>query len=276
MKTKMTKNILSIIILIGLVPFVTLSQNCPANINNSPGNSPFTVEAKVFDSNGEKIKEIICERTGSSQHIDCDLESRDLTGALYIVIELNAIECLYDVDGNNIGVLPFEFGGMNIERLHDENIITWKTYSEQDNDFFTLEYSFDGEAWEELTIVEGAGNTNTESNYQFRHRVSGFKTMYYRLSQTDFYGTTVLLKTMAIQNQNSDPISIELSSGNAKIFSDAEITEILLSDIQGRKINFDRVTENNSFIEIDFNQSQAIKVLTVIDINGNTKRVKLL
>lgn len=257
-----------------------IAQNCPANINDSPGNAPQTITATVFDNNGQPLFDITCESTGNSQQIDCNLEDFDLDDASFISIEFgggnNTTECVYDVFGNNIGVLPVEFGDLTVSRSFGENTLKWNTFSEVDNDYFTIKYSFDGSNWSELETVNGAGNTSTEKEYSYVHRISGFKTMYYRLKQTDYDGTTVELKTVAIQNTDADEdISIETGNGSVKIFSENDIDKIIVSDLQGRRVNYDIIAENKNFAKISLAEQKSIKILTVVDINGNAKNLKL-
>ncbi len=74
--------------------------------------------------------------------------------------------------------------------------LKWTTASELNNDYFTIEESFDGINFKEVATVPGAGTTQSVSYYSFQDEIV-FSTnayMYYRLSQTDFDGTHVKLK----------------------------------------------------------------------------------
>ncbi len=64
---------------------------------------------------------------------------------------------------------------------------TWITASELNNDYFTLESSVNGESFEILAIVDGAGNSNQLKTYSHKAWITtGDK--YFRLKQTDFDG----------------------------------------------------------------------------------------
>lgn len=96
--------------------------------------------------------------------------------------------------------LPIElisFTGMN---EGTRNYLQWSTATEKNNDFFTLERSTDGQSWSALTKVYGAGNSYTKKNYS----ISDFsppKTLnYYRLTQTDFDGTSKSSNVIVINN----------------------------------------------------------------------------
>jgi hypothetical protein len=66
--------------------------------------------------------------------------------------------------------------------------LEWITATETNNDFFTLERSVDGENWEAIQTMKGAGNSTVELDYAWRDKspLNGFS--YYRLKQTDFDG----------------------------------------------------------------------------------------
>lgn len=65
----------------------------------------------------------------------------------------------------------------------------WVTASEMDNDFFTLERSVDGEQFEAIKEIKGAGTTNAVKHYHFEDNWPLSGTSYYRLKQTDFDGS---------------------------------------------------------------------------------------
>jgi hypothetical protein len=65
-------------------------------------------------------------------------------------------------------------------------LVTWQTASEQQNDYFVLERSFDGSTFTEITRVKGQGTSATVSNYKFIDHEPRAGLNYYRLKQTDF------------------------------------------------------------------------------------------
>ena len=65
-------------------------------------------------------------------------------------------------------------------------ILNWMTASEMNNDFFTIERSYDQYTWEEIGIVQGAGNSNQINNYSLIDDSFTEETLFYRLKQTDY------------------------------------------------------------------------------------------
>lgn len=83
-----------------------------------------------------------------------------------------------------------DFGGQVVD---DDAILDWTTESEENNDYFTLQRSEDGRNFENIATVIGSGNSNTSTNYRHRDKGLDAGTYYYRLTQTDFDGTTSVL-----------------------------------------------------------------------------------
>lgn len=82
----------------------------------------------------------------------------------------------------------------------------WKTASELNNDYFTLERSTDGKNYGKISIVEGAGTSVTANEYTTSDEAPPAGRIYYRLKQTDFDGTSEDSKPITITNE--DPASI--------------------------------------------------------------------
>lgn len=69
---------------------------------------------------------------------------------------------------------------------------SWATATEQENDFFTVERSADGELFEDIGEVDGAGTSQSTLHYAFMDHAPLPGLSYYRLRQTDFDGSDVL------------------------------------------------------------------------------------
>jgi len=90
-------------------------------------------------------------------------------------------------DGSG-GVLPVELIHFSAKKAQDAILLEWVTASEQNNDFFTLERSFDGIEFTPIEYIPGNGNSNTNIQYEMMDKspVNGMN--YYRLKQTDYDG----------------------------------------------------------------------------------------
>lgn len=70
------------------------------------------------------------------------------------------------------------------------NELDWRTASETNNDYFVVQRSEDGERFENIGEVKGAGTTSVEQSYTFTDRSNAANySQYYRLEQVDYDGS---------------------------------------------------------------------------------------
>lgn len=159
-------------------------------------------------------------------------------------------------------VLPSElvsFYGMN---NHEINSIYWQTASEQNNDYFTLSHSTDGYNFTQLAQLDGTGNSDQTLSYSFDHTRPASGINYYKLSSTDFDGSTYLKGIIAVNTKsnlsfyNAITSSIELSSKSS----------VALYSLEGRLILTSEKTTH-----IPFNESGVY--LLVNQLTGETERI---
>jgi hypothetical protein len=97
---------------------------------------------------------------------------------------------------NNSGIqtginnpLPIELVYFGLTEIDGEMILlNWQTSSEKNNDYFIVDRSLDGENWEEMVQIKGAGNSVDLLNYEWLDERPLKGTSYYRLKQVDFDG----------------------------------------------------------------------------------------
>jgi hypothetical protein len=146
------------------------------------------------------------------------------------------------------GPLPIEL--LSFEALADDDKvnINWVTATETNNDYFLIERSTTGSVWEDIYMMDGAGNSNESISYKYtdRHPLPGVS--YYRLKQVDFDGhhsfsEVVKIKTgkhpeiLIYPNPARDYITIEKSN--------SEAVSVTLSDIAGRVCDVPQFYEGN-------------------------------
>jgi len=89
---------------------------------------------------------------------------------------------------NNSFPLPISLIKFTAQPLGARVMLDWVTATEHDNDFFTVERSGDGEGWEKVLDVRGAGNSTKELKYHAEDIRPLRGVSYYRLKQTDYNG----------------------------------------------------------------------------------------
>ena len=87
------------------------------------------------------------------------------------------------------GLLPIELTSFTATATENGYTFNWVTASENENDYFTLEYSINGVDFSEIDYVNGAGTTSETSEYEYRwDEAPEFDMVYFRLKQTDYNG----------------------------------------------------------------------------------------
>lgn len=86
--------------------------------------------------------------------------------------------------------LPIELVSFEAEVINSRVKLNWETAIELNNDYFTIERSKDGKNFEYVATIDGSGNTYENRSYVIYDNSPLNGTSYYRLSQTDYDGST--------------------------------------------------------------------------------------
>lgn len=141
----------------------------------------------------------------------------------YAVIEYNGWYSTsnYQTSGiltSSATTLPVELLSFSATLMNnDQVLLKWATASELNNDYFTIERSFDNQSWESIGNTKGAGNSHKTSHYQYADNLNqstdntiNQSTLYYRLKQTDFDGTSSYSKTVSVNLQQNELTQISV------------------------------------------------------------------
>jgi|GEM_PF-2232384 len=110
-----------------------------------------------------------------------------------------------------IVALPVEFNQFTVNCINSEFNLKWSTFTESNNDYFTIERSTDGSVFEEVKKIIANGTTSQLTMYEWLDERPLPGTSYYRLSQTDFNGQKTVLATLSSEwpcKDQSDGIRI--------------------------------------------------------------------
>lgn len=84
--------------------------------------------------------------------------------------------------------LPIELISFDVTPQPDHNLLTWKTLTELNNDYFVVERSTDAVSWNNIFTIKGAGTSVELEEYEYRDYYFLPGVNYYRLHQVDFDG----------------------------------------------------------------------------------------
>jgi hypothetical protein len=128
----------------------------------------------------------------------------NLTGAIssipFSAASFNSTWTLVE-SGAPLPITLLTFNAIWANERQSAALVNWSTASEQDNDFFVVERSADGQNWQALGEVEGAGNSIHTNNYQFTDEQPLSGVSYYRLRQVDFDGTTAYTHIVSLKRE---------------------------------------------------------------------------
>ncbi|MEI7595720.1 MAG: T9SS type A sorting domain-containing protein [Bacteroidota bacterium] len=180
--------------------------------------------------------------------------------------------------GDQSVLLPVELISFNTNCSDNGVNITWSTSSETNNNYFTIEKSIDLVNWTVLTKVSGAENSNSLLNYSVLDDLSD-KTVYYRLSQTDFDGKSETFNTLACncKKQSTETFKVFPIPTDKDLNIEIETVEnekltVEIYNSLGQKLytsEFNTIDGINTIQLSDLNLSRNYYQLRVVSSSGN-------
>ncbi|HBX49624.1 MAG TPA: hypothetical protein DEH02_00985 [Bacteroidales bacterium] len=161
---------------------------------------------------------------------------------------------------NNENPLPVSLTNFSGNCTGSTVDLHWTTAIEINNDYFTIEKSNDGQLWKFVAKVQGSGNSNTFLYYSAVDNENIDTYSFYRLSQTDYDGTTASYNPITVYCNQSfagtvfsvypNPVTTNL---NVTIRTEKEDSGyIILYDALGKEIYMKPITlkggQENTYI----------------------------
>lgn len=204
-------------------------------------------------------------------------------------LAVNPTSCIFYAGGNSDGFaftlafnipLPIELIAFEGSVMNGIVHLNWTTASELNNDYFTVERSQNGEKFETLTLIPGAGTTTVSQTYSAEDKSPFIGKSYYRLRQTDYDGKTSISKIILIEVQERNtgvvalyPNPINNTNTLTVVYVGNESEEIVINvtDISGKTLHRKPVAVNSgeNFIPLltEF-QSRGVYLVEVISKSG--------
>jgi len=139
-------------------------------------------------------------------------------------------------------LLPIELVEFEAECINGYSSINWTTASETNNDYFVIESSNNGIDFNGIATIDGAGSSAIQNEYEYTDYSDHSGTIYYRLAQVDYDGTTTYSDVVAVENCNGNLGNVNVfsnGSGNVNINIDADASakySVKIVDVRGRMI----------------------------------------
>lgn len=207
--------------------------------------------------------------------LQSSITSNLLPGLYYLVIEgySSASQGNYSLEVTTpciFSPLPVELVYFEGENVGRENILSWQTASELNNDYFILERSKGTNDFIEIGVIQGHGTTSETNNYSFVDNGFSASTNYYRLTQVDNDGNSEVHNLIALQAKMESALSIfpNPSSGIISVSIDPKLANplVIIQNAIGQIILEKQLPANNQ-ITLQLNEEPGIYFINVISKN---------
>lgn len=122
------------------------------------------------------------------------------------------------------------------ENTQADVTLKWKTASELNSDFFTLQRSSTGFDFETISTVKGAGTSTGQHNYSHTDDGALQGLSYYRLLQTDYDGS-VTSWMLSVQREGEDlPFDVSPNPAGDEVVTFSQKVSIVISNSLGQEI----------------------------------------
>ncbi|MBS1510955.1 MAG: right-handed parallel beta-helix repeat-containing protein [Bacteroidetes bacterium] len=104
--------------------------------------------------------------------------------------------------------LPVQLLDLTVTAVKAQNLLQWKTATEINSDYFSIERSTDGVHFETIGQVKASGFTSSLTSYSFTDASPVTGNNYYRLKMVDKNGASDFSNTVVIMNKNDASVII--------------------------------------------------------------------
>jgi hypothetical protein len=156
--------------------------------------------------------------------------------------------------------LPVTWISYSARQLNDQQIkIDWSTAQEVNNNFFTVQRSYDGVNFDNVGKVTGSGNSNQTHTYTYVDNFNYNGIVFYRLAQTDFDGKINYSDIIAVSCSNHKGLSFdvfpnpaasdnEISISVAGLEENSEVLVVLMDQLGKSIFTKAFIIENNDIL----------------------------
>lgn len=165
-------------------------------------------------------------------------------------------------------VLPVEMVDFDVRHEGADHLVSWKTLSEVDNEYFEIEHSQDGRVYTVLDKQMGRNSLDQIQEYRYIHKKPASGIHYYRIKQMDYNGIATLSEVRTLRASNSgieiypNPVSNQL---NIIGLSNESEVEMKVFDIQGKLI----LSQKGTINELDIRSLKSGMYILTVDVNGD-------
>lgn len=169
------------------------------------------------------------------------------------------------------GALPVVLSKFTATKRKNSVDLQWQTLSETNCDYFGIERSNNGNDYNELSQIRGAGTTISTNDYQYTDHAPAQGDNYYRLRQVDFDGSFSYSPIRVISMNNGKDINVIPTVAYADIRLD--LSESLEADAQ---IDIIEVSTGRIVQTINLSAETSSQTMSVADFAAGMYFVKMI
>lgn len=139
--------------------------------------------------------------------------------------------------------LAIELESFTAMRMNESAVLKWDTRTETNNDYFIIQSSKNGQDFESLATVSGAGNSLEPRHYSYLDQSLGTDASYYRLLAVDFDGRATssnINLVNALDVEFNEELSVYPTIVQDWLYTNLQsptIGKISVYDLQGRLVH---------------------------------------
>lgn len=152
-----------------------------------------------------------------------------LAGECYLVYVANyhttisTFDLIFTGTANyNCAILPVELTSFTATETMDGVSLSWNCLSETNNSHFVVERTTDGNKYEFVSQINGAGTTTQSTQYSITDPNASQGINYYRIRQVDYNGQEKIYGPVACEFHSSGPLFMEIINMNGQVIFNGE------------------------------------------------------
>jgi hypothetical protein len=214
----------------------------------------------TFGSNTDQVTYDLSSTLGDGTFVDFDTDGNDT----------------YRQETNCIYPLAVELDFFDGSDTPEGMLLNWRTLSEKNADYFSIEHADYTAAFEELGSIACAGNSNIPVDYSFLDRNPVVGINYYRLKQFDFNGEFFYSPIIAFNHEAEDFGAYYLPEQQQLAFSQIMKpgTQIALYQSNGQLVHTIEITEKQTSVPLAL--SPGMWMIRTQETNGQSHFSRLV
>ncbi len=176
--------------------------------------------------------------------------------------------------------LPIELLSFSAKALGKKSLLEWVTASEINSDYFMIQRSLDGSAFDDIGTIKAAGNSTTLKNYSFLDKSIKGSSVYYRLCEVDYDGQKSFSEVVRV---NFEFLGFEIATSSVDYENQliklhvnndaAQNIQYHITDMLGKVISTGIAAVNKGISAIDIDSRHLSQGLYFLTLDNGEKSI---